>query len=101
MLNGAERHGLVGRTRRVRAAASSNVGRSMLDVPPSYISFTTPSRPPDTSPLPQEQSSTMKTMPLILVGLVSSSLSAFSATPPAKDNYVAHEWGTFTSVQCA
>jgi hypothetical protein len=43
----------------------------------------------------------MKTMPLILVGLVSSSLSAFAATPPAKENYVAHEWGTFTSVQGA
>src|SRR5215204_167453 len=44
----------------------------------------------------------MKTMPLVLVGLISVNLAASGKAPmkPApKADYVAHEWGTFTSVQ--
>jgi hypothetical protein len=40
----------------------------------------------------------MKTIQLILVGLISSTLTSL-AKAPAKADYVAHEWGTFTSVQ--
>lgn len=40
----------------------------------------------------------MKTMPFILVGLISCTLSGW-AKNPGKADYVAHEWGTFTSVQ--
>ncbi len=40
---------------------------------------------------------------LILAGLISSTLAAFAKAPakPTKADYVAHEWGTFTSVQGA
>src|SRR5688572_25259644 len=44
----------------------------------------------------------MKTMPLVLVGLISATLAAAGKAPtktPSKADYVAHEWGTFTSVQ--
>jgi hypothetical protein len=44
----------------------------------------------------------MKTMSLVLVGLIAASLPTF-AKAPAKSrldaDYIAHEWGTFTSVQ--
>jgi hypothetical protein len=44
----------------------------------------------------------MKTMPLVLVGLISVTLAASGKAPTktsSKADYIAHEWGTFTSVQ--
>ena len=44
----------------------------------------------------------MKTPAFVLIGLVSATLTGFGKAPtktPSKADYVAHEWGTFTSVQ--
>ncbi len=45
----------------------------------------------------------MKTMPFVLVGLLAASLPASAKTPATTSrsgaDYIAHEWGTFTSVQ--
>jgi hypothetical protein len=44
----------------------------------------------------------MKTMSFVLVGLISATLAAAGKAPTktsSKADYVAHEWGTFTSVQ--
>src|SRR5687767_6530589 len=44
----------------------------------------------------------MKTMSFVLVGLLSATLTAAGKAPTktsSKADYIAHEWGTFTSVQ--
>ena len=41
----------------------------------------------------------MKTTPCVLVGLLSLATASFAKTPQKAADYIAHEWGTFTSVQ--
>jgi hypothetical protein len=44
----------------------------------------------------------MKTIPLVLVGLISATFPSFAKAPAngrSGADYIAHEWGTFTSVQ--
>lgn len=44
----------------------------------------------------------MKTTTLVLTGLIAATLPLFGKTPlksPPRADYIAHEWGTFTSVQ--
>ncbi len=45
----------------------------------------------------------MKTMPFVLVGLIAATVPSFSKAPATTSrsgaDYIAHEWGTFTSVQ--
>ncbi len=43
----------------------------------------------------------MKTLPLLLAGFIASTFSAAGKPPTESAGYVAHEWGTFTSVQGA